>query len=320
VQEAEDETEDWVDTAETPAVDAANSEDQHYDMKEEQEDEDEPVAFLEFVDENDFVLVETGAEARAQARAKVRAQRAAAAREVIQRFQMGANQHQQQHQQQQEQRQQHRRGFWGKVGGALKKGAKAALNVGKKLLGMTGHHHQPQPQPPQPVLAADGFPAGEVKPLKPQDLVKAGSESENEIFQQPPTRVPPFVPHPVDTKEQRTQKSWKTKRERFDDFWEWQPTAHRYSTLYNLPGKAVQRAKERFEEQQIQAVVYKVVENICTRHMPKAYYQICGGLMRRFRKIARLLQWKNRPEATCMHINFCNIRSYVQTSPHSSFN
>jgi len=161
-------------------------------------------------------------------------------------------------------------------------------------------------------------PGARVEPLTAEQMAAYGRS--HPIFQIRPPAVPSYVPHELPPPDVRTHKAWKTKRERFDDFWEWRPTATRYADLYSLPLKAEERAQQRFEEQEMFKTVYTVVEEICTKRMPLAFYHVCGHLMRKYRDIARGLIWQDRHDAICMHLDFCNINSYIQNGPHSQHN
>jgi len=138
------------------------------------------------------------------------------------------------------------------------------------------------------------------------------------VYRQFPT-VERWEPHQVPPPAQRTRSGWLTKRERDEDLLIYRPTQTRYADLGAGPLTAEALAQERYENNQIYSTVYQVVEEICTKRMPKPFFAYCGGIMRRFQEVANGLRWRDRPDAICMALNFCGITSYVQSGPHSTY-
>ncbi len=163
--------------------------------------------------------------------------------------------------------------------------------------------------------------------MKNQVRAKAGraqSQAQSQAQSTNPFWVPtpdvlPFMPHPMAPPVQRTSMMWRTKRERNEDIQIYKPTQTRYSNMYDGPMNAELRAQERFENNQIYAVVYQVVEEICTKRMPKPFFAYCGEMLRKFQNIADGLRWRDRPDAICMSLNFCSASSYIQQGPHATF-
>jgi len=128
-----------------------------------------------------------------------------------------------------------------------------------------------------------------------------------------------FEPHQVPPPAQRTQSSWRTKRERNEDIQVYKPTQTRFSNMYDGPLRAQMRAQQRFENNQIYATVYQVVEDICTKRMPKPFFPYCGDMLRKFQVVADGLRWRDRPDAICMSLNFCGANSYIQQGAHATY-
>jgi len=112
---------------------------------------------------------------------------------------------------------------------------------------------------------------------------------------------------------------WRLRRERNLDMLVYRPQQVRYQNLYDGPLRAQKRAQERFENNQMYASVYETVEDICTKRMPKLYYGYCGVMLARYQKIAQGIRWRDRPDAICMALKMCGLKSYIRKGPHASF-
>jgi len=134
---------------------------------------------------------------------------------------------------------------------------------------------------------------------------------------EPPVPVPP-APKPMEDP-MRAEYIWKTKRERNADMMIYKPTQTRYSNMYEGPFRAERLAQQRYEENQLNAIVFQVVDEICSRRMPKPFYAFCGQAMEKYKFIGRGLHWHDRPDAICMQLNMCNAHSYVQRGPHTTY-
>jgi len=141
----------------------------------------------------------------------------------------------------------------------------------------------------------------------------------NPPYYQANPSIPPFNPHPLPPVVQRTTQAWRSKRERNEDLQVYKPSQSRYSTMYDGPYRAELRAQERFENNQMYAIVYQVVDEICSKRMPKPFFAYCGEMMRQFQSVAEGLRWRDRPDAVCMQLNSCGPTSYVQQGPHSTY-
>jgi hypothetical protein len=96
-----------------------------------------------------------------------------------------------------------------------------------------------------------------------------------------------------------------------------QPAQIRYATLVDGPMKAAKRAQQRYENQQMYTVVYQVLESICAKHVPQAFYDYCTPVVKGYQKVAEGLKTKDRPDSICVYIGACTEKSYVQNMPHS---
>jgi len=163
---------------------------------------------------------------------------------------------------------------------------------------------------------------GGIKKLfnKGKDMVKNAFKN----MMAKPIYAPPFMPRPAQyVKEmparQRSEFLWKNKRERNSDVMVYKPTQARYSNMYEGPLRNERRAQERYENNQMYAVTFNVIDDICSKRMPKPFYAFCGEAMKEFQFVARGLRWNERPDAVCQSMNMCGPASYVQRGPHAVF-
>jgi len=95
------------------------------------------------------------------------------------------------------------------------------------------------------------------------------------------------------------------------------PPQIRYADMYDGPLRAAKRAQERFENNQMNTVVYEQLRDICAKHVPGVFSKYCYPVLKSYQQVSEGLMYKDRPDAICMQIGGCGAKSYIRQSAHA---